>query len=311
MRHSAGQAVIFALLLTAVVITVGLAVVSQSIVDVKTSTQSQETVKAFTAAEAGIEYSLASALVGTVNTQLTGTVGSATYNAKVTPLGLNQNYYILPRTMVSGDAQTLWFVSHDPNGDLACPLCATLSPVNPTFDVYFGNSITSPLPALVVDIYYKSSPGNLGYSDIKIARAAYDPDSSRQSSDKFDSPAGGSSFTAPWGDTYPYKAIINLDTLGIDQSVYKTPNGLQIIRARILYATTGQSVAFDFGTVGGRSLSGGAGLPSQGFQPQSVGTIQNSSSIKLTSVYPWPDAFAMFDHAIFAGSGGLCKGTCP
>ena len=54
MRRSAGQAVIFALLLTAVVITVGLAVVSQSIVDVKTSTQSQETVKAFTAAEAGI-----------------------------------------------------------------------------------------------------------------------------------------------------------------------------------------------------------------------------------------------------------------
>lgn len=308
MRRSAGQAIIFALLLTAVVITVGLAVVSQSIVDIKTSTQSQETVKAFTAAEAGIEQALGQALVSPVTRTLVlpkTYVGNAYFNASVNTLGLGQSQYIFPRSMVSGDAQTLWLVSHKTDGGLGCGdslPCVTFTGI-PTFDVYFGNyPASSPTPALVIDVYYKADHSSQGYGDVKIVRTAYDPDSVRQQSDNFTPLVGGQyNFL---NNSFAYKTTVNLSSLGIGPSVYGQANGLQIIRARILYATAAQPVAFDFAS----NLA--AGLPSQGYQPQSVGTVTNSSSIKLSSVYPWPDSFAMFDHAIFAGSGSLCKGGC-
>ena len=321
MRRSAGQAVIFALLLTAVVITVGLAVVSQSIVDVKTSTQSQETVKAFTATEAGIEKSLAFALVAPDPTLTqTGSVGTAQYSARVVRLGYQQHHYTLPRNMVSGDAQTLWLVSHDPStGNLSCSgglLCATLSTTNSSFDVYFGRSpAAGPLPALALDIYYKTNPATSDYGDVEIARATFDPDSTRRTTkNNFGEALTAGPYVTSYGETYAYKARVDVGPGGLQVPTFNTENGLQMIRARILYSTADQPVSFDFADFAGetqRSLSSGDGLPSQGFKPESTGTIPNSSSIKLTSIYPWPDPFPMTDYAIITINGSLCKGGAP
>lgn len=304
MKSSPGQAVVFALLLAAVVITVGLAVVSQSIVDLRTATQSQEAVRAFTAAEAGIERILAQAVAqgGTVAapSSLQGDVGNAQFNATLSHLGKGAAQFALPRSMASGDAQTLWLISHTATGALGCP-CSKLSTGD--FTVYWGTpGVTgSEIPALVLDIYYKSPAGGSDYSGVKVARLATDP---ANRSNNFSGTWQPGPFTI-LGQNFAYKAGVSLSSLGVPAASYQTSDGLQLVRARILYSTQPHPVAFDFGS--GLTTGTDVGLPSQGFIPESQGTVGTSSSIKLRSIYSYPDLPPIFDYAIFGGAGDLKK----
>lgn len=63
-KNNSGQAVLIVLLIVAVILGLGLSIVSQSTTDVKISKQEQEGSRAFNAAEAGIEEALKSIVVG-------------------------------------------------------------------------------------------------------------------------------------------------------------------------------------------------------------------------------------------------------
>jgi type II secretory pathway pseudopilin PulG len=299
-----GQAVVLALLLTAVVITVALSVVSQSVVDIRTASQSQEVVQAFTAAEAGIDQILTSAAEGSTMPFNNVSVGNATFNARITNLGEGQGTsqneaYIFPRDMVSGDSQTLWFVSHGTGGSLTCP-CSTFGS-SPSFNVYWGKPGELEVPAIILDIYYKTNPGNTGYSDVRVARVAVDGNSSSRGGFASRSNAGNLS---AGGQDFAYSYSVNVNSLGIPEASYGTPNGLQMIRVKMLYSTgKPQPVGFDFEYAG---INNG-GLPSQGFVPESQGSVGNYATINLSSVYPYPDPPAIFDYALFAGSGDIAK----
>ena len=58
LRNQRGQALLIVVLVMAVALTIGLAVVSRSITDIKISRQEEESARVFSVAEAGIEEAL-------------------------------------------------------------------------------------------------------------------------------------------------------------------------------------------------------------------------------------------------------------
>lgn len=305
-KFSQGQAVVLALLLTAVVLTVGLAVVSQSIVDVRSSTQAQEVVQAFSAAEAGIEQALLAGSAG----DITGYVGNASFFVRTDSLGLNKTKFILPRGMVSGDSQTLWLVSHNAGGVLGCP-CGYFQG-SPEITLYWGAVGASPAPALLVDVYYKLPAGGSDYSGIRMKRYAFD-DPNLARSNNFDTSINtnpGPLVIDGTSTDFLYSKTVTLPS----PVTFNASDGLQMIRVKILYTTgSPQPVAFDLpNLVNGTGSNQNPGLPAQGFMPSSQGSVgqpnsPSSATIQLTSVYPFPDASGIFDYAIFGGAGSIIK----
>lgn len=309
----AGQAVVLALLLMAVVLTLGLAVISQSIVDVRTSTQSQEVVSAYSAAEAGIEQALSQSLAtGNVVSLPSGTVGRAKFTASTSLLGGGYTF-VLPRVMVSGDSQTLWFVAHDSSGLLVCDASHACfhwgsSLANLGAVVYWGDPSTADVPALLLDIYYKRTvPVTAGYSDVSVYRAALDPNASGHGNNFTTGMTRGSYSLSGTSGVFSYSYNLSSAFSAIQTNapgVIQQNGGLLMIRTRLLYGTNPQPVGFDLTAA---NSSGSSALPGQGFVPESQGSVGTSATIRLISTYPYPDHPAIFDYAIFSGSGDINK----
>jgi hypothetical protein len=305
-----GQAIVIVLLLAAVIITVALAVISQSVTEVRTSKQSQDTVAAYSAAEAGVEAVLKSAL-SNGTTHLSEPVGNASFTADANQLIVDplSHDYLMPREVYAGDAQTLWFVSHDKDGNLSCAsLPCAFFPGSQTFTVYWGKNPSSDKPALLLDIYYKN-PGPVGAGNpVKVARIALDHET-RPIADCFSSAVSTNANAA--GINFPYYATIDLTAFPpypcgtpsqtrLPAGIATTADSIQFIRVRILYAQNdSHPVAFKLANV--------ANFPAQGFEPTSTGTLGSSATIKLTSKYPYPDFPPEFDYAVFTATGSITK----
>lgn len=81
--HRNGQVALIVLLLMVVILTVGLTLISHSITDVSISKDEEDSMRAFSAAEAGIEQALQNISAGDFNTE----VGDVPVNVSVTPIG--------------------------------------------------------------------------------------------------------------------------------------------------------------------------------------------------------------------------------
>lgn len=288
-----GQALVLVLLSLAVVLTIVLFILSRSVTDIAISSRTQEAVRAFSAAEAGVEK----ALVIGQSSGLT-TIGSAMYNANVSSVANGASNFIFPIQLNSGDASTLWFVGHDlaNNDALICSLA------NPCFTgkslkVCWGNSGTSAssptTPAAEVSVFYDKTPGDL--STIQIARAVFDPNSGRTSSNNFAAPDAGTCTIG--SQSYQFQKTIDLSTLGIPAGSYGTQNGLQFARIKLLYnADAAHSIGFDV------NFAGNSILPSQGEQIDSTGTAGESNR-RLSVFQGWPEAPSVFESVIFSPTG--------
>src|SRR5688572_30522373 len=116
-KFEQGQALVLVLLSLAVVLTLVLFILSRSITDVAISSRQEESVRAFSAAEAGIEKSL---VIG-AGTSLT-TIGDAKYSSEVSDYSEGSQDFIYPINMASGDYATTWFMAHDSSGNLVCDI---------------------------------------------------------------------------------------------------------------------------------------------------------------------------------------------
>src|SRR3990170_3028399 len=96
-----GQALLIVLLAMAVMLTVVLSVASRSVTDVTVTTYEEDALRAFSAAEAGIEEKLLNPSLGSFGPVL---LGDPSYKDK----------------LISGDIATFWLVSHDADGNLSC-----------------------------------------------------------------------------------------------------------------------------------------------------------------------------------------------
>lgn len=297
MSHSAqkGQALLIILLVMAVVLTIALSVVSRSVTDITISQKEEEASRAFSAAEAGVEQAL---LLGEGRVGEIAQVG--TFDAKITGLAEGGKTFAIPILLNSGETVPVWFVAHEEDGSLVC------NGQNPCFTgnrirICWGEDGTSPAtattPALELSVLYTATPGDFETS--RIARGAYDPNTTRRSSNSFSNQDGSCTVE---GKSYAFSKTINLNTdLGIPSGATSRENGLQQARLRLLYNTDRAhpvAVSVDF--------PGNGLLPGQGTKVESTGEAGEATR-KIEVYQLFSDLPPIFDFGVFSGSGGLTK----
>jgi len=295
-KNSSGQALLLVLLSMAVVLTIVLSILSRSITDVAVTTRSEEALRAFSAAEAGVERAL---IIGSDIS--TTSLGDAEFSADVSSYAEGSNSFYYPVNILSGEAMSVWFVAHDTDENFIC------SPTNPCFT---GNTIKvcwgkpgtpasdATTPAIEVSVVYAQTPGD--YSTIRVARGVYDPNSGRWATNNFASPDAGTCTIN--GKSFQFQKTIGLGAAGLNIPIasYSTENGLQFARVRMLYnSTTAQPLGVN------ANFAGNSPLPSQGTMIAASGS-SGESNRKIEVFRSFGESPPIFDSALFS-LGGLVK----
>jgi len=286
--YSSGQALLLVLLSMAVVLTVVLSILARSVTDISITTQDEESLRAFSAAEAGVEKAL---LAGSSQT---GTVGEANYSTSVTSFAEGLQEFVYPIALTSGESATIWFVAHDTAGNLVC------SEQQPCFKgeslkVCWGKAGTSALsdttPAIEVTVYYTAVPGD--YTTARVARETIDPNVTRRAGNYFSAPDSG---TCKIGETtFEFQKTLTFSDLNIPAASYGASNGLQFARIRAFYNTdTSHQI--------GVSTLGTGTLPAEGVRIESSGT-SGEANRKLDVFQSFGESPSIFDSAIFSPPG--------
>lgn len=284
--NSSGQALLLVLLAMSVVLTVALSIVSRSITDISNSARQEDSTRAFSAAESGVERAL---IIGNTGTQ---NLGDATFNATITA-GTPSTSFVSTVAIASGDALTFWFLNHDPvTGATTCAGNSCFTGNN--LRVCWGNTGVVDVPAAEVSVYYTTSPGSNALTrDVKVT---YDPVSGRTSG------ANGNNFAAPDAGTctigtktFPYQKNINLNSdFGFPGAI---PNPilqgtLLFARVKLLYNTTAQEVG----------VSSTANLPPQANTIDSLG-IAGGANRRLQVSQLFGEVPSIFSNIIYSGTG--------
>src|SRR3972149_3579112 len=294
-RTDSGQALLLVLLSMAVVLTVILSILSRTIADVSVTSREEEALRAFSAAEAGVEQAL---IVG-ANIGPT-TIGDASFSANVSSYSAGSQEFANPVPVAAGESVIFWFVAHDPStGDYICNAqypCFT----GRQLKICWGNSGTAPgsatTPAIEVSTFYANTPGD--YSTVRIARETSDPNATRRTSNNFSAPDAGTCTIS--GETFEFGETIDLAALGVPAGSYGVQNGLQFAKVRLLYSTdTSHSVGINV------NFPGNTLLPSQGLRIESSG-ISGESNRKINVFQGFGEPPPVFDGAIFS-PGGITK----
>lgn len=295
-RRDKGQALLVVLLSMAVVFTVVLSLLSVSITDVAVTSREEESLRAFSAAEAGIEEALITGSGRFFPLDESG----ANFTTNIISLFAGSKALTYPGLLSSGDNAIFWFVGHTADGDFDCGIgssCFTGSIIEVCWGVPGTSDNTATTPAVELSVYYAQTPGD--YRTIRIARAAYDPKDNRAANTNFFSSDGSGTCTI--GDlTYAFQKRVNLDTLGIAPSILSTANGLQFATLRMFYNTDkNHPVGLNV------DIAGNTSLPSQGSKVESVG-IAGEATRKIEVYKLYASIPSIFSTAIYSG-GGLSK----
>lgn len=286
-KSESGQALVLVLLSLSVVLTIVLFVLSRSVTDISTSTEQADSVRAFSAAEAGIEK----ALITGAGSGGVVQIGDASYSVDVSDYSEDAPSFNYPAPLLSGETMTNWFVSHDATGKITCAAGFPCFRGN-TLKVCWGNPGSTEIPAVEISVYYETTPGNP--ATVQIARGAFDPNPTRATSNNFSVPDAGTCQIG--GVTYAFQKTITMSGLGIPAGSYNVANGLLFAKIRMLYNTNNGHV---IGT--NVNFAGNSTLPSQGLDIVSTGTSGTSGSIsnRRVSVFRgWPE-FPFSGLAVF------------
>lgn len=296
-KNTEGQALLLILLTMAVVLTVVLSILSRTITDITVTTREEEALRAFSAAEAGIEKAL---IVGSTQ----GPSGDASFDASVTDFGQGQTEFIYPEELFSGESATIWLVEHNDAGELVCDVpgdCFTGSQMA----ICWGKDGTprdADAPAIEISIFYDADPSDETYSDVKIARATADPyqppprvsGSPNYSPNYFDSNIDIDCTLG--GQTLEFEKNIVFSDFGIDSS---TAGRLLFVKVRFFYNT-------DEAQPLGVDVSGsGSDLSSQGKKIESTGT-SGEANRKIEVFQSFGELPPIFDAVLFS-PGGIVK----
>ncbi len=294
---NSGQALVIVLLVLVVILTIGLALVSRTVTDIKLSGQTELSNRAFNAAEAGVE-----AVLGGGSAQNNVTVGSgtstATYNVNSTTVGGTNQAFVLNQAVARDNTQQIWFMGHKSDGSLGCtdidgtPLKCFNSN---SLTVYWGNPGQSAdqtvapniTPALEVTIIYKTAGG------YQIAKGVYDPSASRASTNNFLTGVNtAGSFT---DDKLQFKKELDLSQAPFSISGIGTTATLYALRLRLLYNDVPQ-------LLGAQPTVNTDTFPIQGKIISSSGSAGNvTRKVQVFESYPYLPG--VFDFVLFNGSG--------
>lgn len=269
MRSNSGQALLIMVLVMAVALTIGLAVISQSITDIKISHQEEESSRAFSAAEAGIEQALK---LGPGDYPITSDI-----TARVTETAQGGgDQFVFPTQISQGETQSIWFVQHDESGGLIETPYYTAD----SFKVCWED--TDPETAIEAIVFYKDG------GVYKVARGAYDADAASR----------GNSFEVP---------NENCDNLGLGRGKTLTRTGLSIPNGAILVLLQLRPL-YNQAKIGAAGTGGPGGiLPGQGECYESTASVPGSGitrKVQQCQFYKAPPG--VFDYALYSG-GDLAK----
>lgn len=299
MNSQSGQVVIVLLLVMVLALAIGLSVIGRSVTEISTSTKTEDSSRAFSAAEAGIERLLQ------LDPQLgSGTAGSITFSNQSQAQGLEWSAD-LPRPGVALEYPAFGKESFAQFW-LANPDTLASGYNLGSFDVYFGDPMQdysaatgkpNNQPAIEVSVVLSSPSGSSYYSKSYF----YDSNSDRAG-------AGGNNFetckarnqtieTNSYSQGRLFYCMVTVPPQPV--ITYKnTPGDIPImVRARMLYTSTSHPAAI--------APASGGSLPVQASVFKSTGVsggVQRSLQIfQQKSVMP-----QIFDYALFS-AGDLNK----
>lgn len=264
-RSQKGQVILVILLIIAVILTIGLSVVSRSITDIKISRQSQESARALWVAQGGLEKAISA------NSSIEKTEESGIdYSVLKQDVGGGAEF-VFPQRIKANEAVTVWLIAPNEDGTLPSPLPAYSGPTGVT--IGWGDS--NQKPALETTVIYSSGGSYFA------RRYAFDSDAAAHQT-RFEDAGGPVSIE---GKNLSYSSgSINLT--GMEKPI--------LMKLRLLYND-------DEEPVGIRRDSGG-NFPLQGACFVSTASVQESSvSRKLEQCRLWPGTPAIFDFLLYSG----------
>ncbi len=263
-----GQIVLISLLVLTIGVTVALSLIGRTTTDLTISSQIEESTRAFSAAEAGIEEALLSG-VGTGGAQVLSP--GITYNVAVSSLGGAVGVYQFPKKSLRGDTETLWLVDHNADGTLN----ETPTYTSPTITLCWSSETTT--PAMVVSLLYKR--GGKYYA----AKGAYDPDAARRAINNF---SGVTAVSGACGNPSSYGVLLTFSDFGINP----VSDALLMMRIRPVYSDT--QIAVDASTI----------LPYQGSQVASTGATETGVSRRVVVYQEYRSASSVFEASLYSQS---------
>lgn len=276
-QKNSGQALLVILLIMAVALTIGLAVVSRSITDIRISQEQEESARAFSAAEAGLESLLATG-------GAPGTIGNFTISTAEQDLGNSQSF-VFREGVDAGDVKTVWLVGHNSDGD-PDPLVAQCVPDE--IRVFWGNEGTprgdDNTPALEATVFYYDS-ANGSYETRKYTS---DPNNSGRATSNGFSTDNLTINPAPLeGVQFAFrKGILNL------------PGNMYVLRLKLIYSDDTPHRLGAQG-VGGSNPT----LPLQGTCYESTAESEETGiTSRVEQCQYYPSLPGLFDYVLFSES---------
>lgn len=313
-----GQALLVVLLVLAVVLTIAAASVSRSVVGIRITTVQEDSVRAFNAAEAGIEEAILT---------IPGSIGSSpvtrylpdntTYTYSVSQPSGSTNF-IYPDDLLPGEVATIWFVTHDSSGQLKCPVSSNTCLTPELLNFYWGDvptPVNNQTPAIEVIIFYdrrdsdgatKNIVDSQNFNHLKVVREVFDPVSARALSNGFIT-ASNTNFTF---DTRAFEFSLTNFYLngagspGVNIPCYATPGCIIAVKVRMLYnldSSSSPPVVYPQKLAISATNTNSTIFPSQGAQIISEGLSGDATrKVRLFQGYPIPPN--VFESVLYSPS---------
>jgi hypothetical protein len=198
-----------------------LSLISRTISDIRISSQIEQSSRAFSAAEAGIESALTDA--STASTEGTVTLPGASASYTVQSVGGASDPLVFPYTQPS-EVQTVWLIDHDADGNINSS--GYSYPSDSSLTICWG-TVSGSTPAIITSFYFRSGTA------LKVAKIAFDADSARGNGFEAADAAVGN--TCPTG--YAFMKTVTLGSLGITAS--DVP---YLMRVSVVYSGTALAV---------------------------------------------------------------------
>lgn len=278
-KYQTGQVALIALLVLTIATTVGLSLIARTTTDVSITRNIEESTRAFSAAEAGVEEALKSgvATAGTIDPTL-----GVSYSVTIASVnGSVGNPFIFPTKTLSENTETVWLVNHADAGTIQEVPTYTAG----TIDVCWSSESTP--PALMVSVLYKKASDG----SYQVAKSAYDPNSSRAAANNFSAPTALTGGCGS-GTNTTYKSTIRFSDFV--PSVNPAADTLIALRIRPIYS--GALIA----------IAPAQDLPFQGNRIQSVGETGSGVNRKIVVYQQYWAPESIFDYAVYS-EGSFAK----
>jgi len=291
-ENKSGQALLIVFLAMATITTVVLSVALRSVTEVEITNLEEDSLRAFTAAEAGLEEALVTGVtegqyledIQVPTGQDSAEVAISNYQTNVSGYPSNTSEFSYPFELFSGDSTAIWLVTRLNNETIndctASTPCFSASDIRVCWGEADTSSDTAQSPAVELTFIYQNLAG-----DYHSTKTTFDPNSVRRGSNNF-TPANTSGCTIA-GEDFAFRSDIDLTSLGIPF----VAGAAKMMKVRMLYNT---NTPHTFG------VSSSGTFPSQGRVVTSTGQSGNSTrKIEAYTVHAAPPS--IFDSVLFSG----------